>query len=229
MPTEGIKNWPEDESPRERLLKYGPDKLSESQLLAIILATGDKNSGRSALDLGRLLIKEFGSLQDIDACSIAELCAIPGIGLAKASQIKAAFELGKRLLSEKDGVREQFKTSVEVANYYIPRMTNVKKEVFKSLLLNSKNKIIKEVIISEGSLNYSIVHPREAFNPAIKESAAAVIFIHNHPSGDPTPSTEDLEITKRLKKVSEIVGIKLLDHIIIGDNSYFSFVDEQLL
>ena len=229
MPTEGIKNWPKDERPRECLVKYGPDTLSEGQLLAIILATGDKNSGRSALDLGRLLIKEFGSLQAIDGSSMTELCAIPGIGLAKASQIKAAFELGKRLLSEKDRVKGQFRTSAEVANYYIPKMTNVKKDVFKSLLLDSNNKLIKEVIIYEGSLNYSVVHPREAFNPAIKESAAAVIFIHNHPSGDPTPSAEDLEITKRLKKASEIVGIKLLDHIIIGDNSYFSFVDEQLL
>jgi DNA repair protein RadC len=175
------------------------------------------------------LIKEFGNLQAIDSSSINELRTLPGIGLAKACQIKAALELGKRFLSEKSQFKGPFRNSAEVASYYIPRMTNVKKEIFKSLLLDSKNKLIREVIISEGSLNYSIVHPREVFNPAIKESAAAVIFIHNHPSGDPSPSADDLEITKRLKKVSDIVGIKLLDHIIIGNNRYFSFVDEQLL
>jgi len=229
MGNERIKDWPEEERPRERLLKYGSEALSEGQLLAIILGTGDKISGRSALDLGRLLIKEFGSLQALDHSSIRELCALPGIGLAKAAQIKAAFELGKRLLAEKSGKKSRFRSSLEVANYYMPRLSHIRKEIFKSLLLDTKNRLLKEVVISEGSIDSSIVHPREAFNPAIKESAAAVIFLHNHPSGDPSPSKEDIRITQRLKQVSEIIGIRLLDHIIIGAHGYYSFMDEGLL
>lgn len=229
MAPERIKDWPEEERPRERLIRFGPDKLSEAQLLAILLGTGDSSSRQSALDLGRRLMKDFGSLNALDAASIPELIALPGIGEAKAAQIKAALELGKRLLSEGKGPRPQLTTSQEVANRYIPQLQNAKKETFRSLLLDTKNHIIREVVISEGSLSASIVHPREAFIPAIKESAAGIIFVHNHPSGDPAPSPEDLEITHRLVEVGNLVGIKVLDHVIVGNNRYFSFRDENLL
>ena len=224
---EAIKDWPEDERPRERLVKYGAESLSDAQLLAIILRTGNKN--RSAVDLARTLIGKFEDFRSMDSLSISELCKEKGIGTAKAAQIKAAFEMGKRMLSIGSGLKKGFKCSDDVVNYYIPLMINLKKEIFKTVLLDSKNKIIRDVTISEGSLTASIVHPREVFNPAIKNSAAAVILVHNHPSGDPSPSREDIEITQRLVKSSEIVGIKVLDHIIIGDGRHFSFLDKKMI
>jgi DNA repair protein RadC len=224
---ETIKNWPEDERPRERLIKYGAESLSDAQLLAIILRTGNKT--RSAVDLARALIAEFGDFRSMDSLSVSELCNIDGIGAAKASQIKAAFEIGRRMLSGGGGLNKNFRSSDDVVNYYIPLMKNMKKEVFKTILLNSKNKILRDVTVSEGSLTASVVHPREVFKDAIKESAAAVILVHNHPSGDPSPSQEDVEITQRLVKSGEIVGIRVLDHIIIGDGRHFSFLDKKMI
>lgn len=224
-----IKHWPQDERPRERLIKYGADKLSDAQLLAIIIRTGVSTDKKSALDLARELITRFGNFSKMDTISIAELCNVNGIGKAKAVQIKAAMEIGKRMLSQNGDAIIRIRTSKDVVNHYIPLMRNIKKEIFKTILLDGKNKIIKDVTISEGSLTSSIVHPREVFNPAIKESASAIIFIHNHPSGDPTPSKDDIEITHRLIKAGEIIGIKALDHIIIGDGRYFSFVDKEMM
>jgi DNA repair protein RadC len=227
---ETIKDWPEDERPRERLIKYGSESLSDAQLLAIILRTGNKT--RSAVDLARALIGKFEDFRSMDALSISELCKEKGIGAAKAAQIKAAFEIGKRMLSSRSGLKKGFTCSDDVVTYYIPLMKNLKKEIFRTVLLDSKNKILKDVedeIVSKGSLTGSIVHPREVFKTAIKESAAAVILVHNHPSGDPSPSREDIEITQRLVKSGDIVGIKVLDHIIIGDGSHFSFLDKKMI
>jgi DNA repair protein RadC len=227
---EAIKDWPEDERPRERLIKYGAESLSDAQLLAIILRTGNKT--KSAVDLARTLIGRFKDFRSMDALSISELCKEKGIGTAKAAQIKAAFEIGKRMLSSGSGLKKGFTCSEDVVNYYIPLMKNLKKEIFKTVLLDSKNKILKDVedeTVSKGSLTASIVHPREVFKTAIKESAAAVILVHNHPSGDPSPSREDIEITQRLVKSGEIVGIRVLDHIIIGDGSHFSFLDKKMI
>jgi DNA repair protein RadC len=224
-----IKEWPEEERPRERLARWGASTLSETQLLAIILVTGDRVRGLSAVDLARLLLGHFETLRGLDAASVAELCAVNGIGLAKAAQVKAALELGKRLMASGECERPQFRNSRDIFSYYRSLLSNVKKEIFKSILLDSKNRFLKDVTISEGSLTASIVHPREVFQPAIRESAAAIIFVHNHPSGDPTPSGEDLEITRRLVQVGEIIGIKVLDHIIVGDREYVSFVDRGLL
>ena len=224
---EAIKDWPEDERPRERLIKYGAESLSDAQLLAIILRIGNK--AKSAVDLARTLISKFENFRSMDSLSISELCKEKGIGTAKAAQIKAAFEIGKRMLSSNSELKKGFTCSDDVISHYIPLMKNLKKEIFKTVLLDSKNKIIRDVTISEGSLTASIVHPREVFNPAIKNSAAAVILIHNHPSGDPSPSREDIEITQRLVKSGEIVGIKVLDHIIIGDGRHFSFLDKKMI
>jgi DNA repair protein RadC len=226
-----IKEWPEDERPRERLTKLGAESLSEAQLLAIVLATGDASTGQSALDLGRHLMHTFGNLRAIDAASVSELCQTKGIGPAKATALKAALELGKRLLSEPSQRKGKITGPQDVLNYYQPRLQHLRKEIFKVILLDTKHQIQKDVTISEGSLSASLVHPREAFLPAIKESAAAVIFVHNHPSGDPTPSSEDRDLTQRLAEVGRLVGISVLDHIIIGmgNPGYMSFRDAGLL
>ena len=226
-----IKEWPEDERPRERLMKLGAEALSDAQLLAIVLATGESSSGQSALDLAINLVQLFGGLRALDAASIAELCQTKGIGPAKATTIKAALELGKRLSGEPPERRFKVTAPVDLVNYYQPRLQHLRKEVFKAILLDTKHQMLKDVTVSEGSLSASLVHPREAFLPAIKESAAAVIFLHNHPSGDPTPSTEDKELTHRLAEVGRLVGIGVLDHIIIGTGSpgYMSFRDAGLL
>jgi DNA repair protein RadC len=226
-----IKEWPEDERPRERLMKLGADTLSEAQLLAIVLATGEASSGQSALDLAMYLVRTFDGLRALDAASIAELCQIKGIGPAKATTIKAALELGKRLFGEPVQRHLKVTSPLDLVNYFQPRLQHLRKEVFKAVLLNTKHQMLKDVTVSEGSLSASLVHPREAFLPAIKESAAAVIFLHNHPSGDPTPSTEDKELTLRLAEVGQLIGISVLDHIIIGSGSpgYISFRDAGLL
>ncbi|MBI4639287.1 MAG: DNA repair protein RadC [Candidatus Tectomicrobia bacterium] len=224
-----IKDWPEDERPRERLMKYGADLLSDAQLLAIALSTGNSAGGQSALDLARVILDRFGDLSALDSATISELCSIPGIGKAKACQVKAAIEIGKRSLSQRGKMKTKLSTSQDVANYYLPLMSGLKKEVFRSVLLDAKNRLLKDVTISAGSLSNSIVHPREAFVAAIRESAAAVIFLHNHPSGDPTPSEEDIGITRRLIQTGEIIGIRVLDHIIVGDKRYISFLDEGLM
>lgn len=224
-----IKDWPKEDRPRERLVDRGADSLTDAQLLAIILRIGDKATKKSALDIGRELLTTFGDFRQLDLLSVRELCAIKGIGLAKAAQVKAALEIGKRMSSQYGGKKKQFRSSEDVVNYYIPLMRNIRKEIFKIVLLNSKNKILKDIVISQGSLTSSLVHPREVLRPAIKESAASIILIHNHPSGDPTPSRDDIEITHRLKQACDIVGIKVLDHIIIGEKSHFSFVDQKML
>lgn len=226
-----IKDWPENERPRERLTKFGAETLSDAQLLAIVIATGDSSSGQSALDLALTLVQSYGGLRALDAASVTELCQTRGIGPAKATTLKAALELGKRLSGEPSERRFKVTAPADVFNYYQPRLQHLRKEVFKAILLDTKHQMLKDVTVSEGSLSASLVHPREAFLPAIKESAAAVIFLHNHPSGDPTPSTEDKELTQRLAEVGQIVGIHVLDHIIIGTGSpgYMSFRDSGLL
>jgi DNA repair protein RadC len=226
MEYKSIKNWPEDERPRERLLKFGADGMSTAQLLAIILRTGGKN--KSALELAREILMHFNRLKDVEDASIAEFAELKGIGAAKIAQIKAAFELGKRLLSENGNSSAKkpfFKNSQEVYNYCMAKFYGLKKEKFLCMLLDTKNRVFKEAVISEGTLTSSLVHPREVFRCAIKEAAASVLFVHNHPSGDPAPSKDDIDITKRLIETGKIVGINVLDHIIIGDGKYVSIME----
>lgn len=224
-----IKNWPEDERPRERLIKYGEDKLSDASLLGILIGSGDHSAKKNAIDLSRDLLSMFTDFYRIDQASITELCKVKGIGLAKAAQIKAALEVGKRMSSQSSGKKLKMATSRCFVEHFAPFMKNLKKEIVKLVLLNPKLLVIKDLTISEGSLNASILHPREVMIPAIKESAASFAVIHNHPSGDPSPSQQDMEITHRLNKTGQIIGIKMVDHIIIGDNEFFSFADEGLL
>ena len=222
-----VKDWPKDERPRERLLKYGAESLSDAQLLAIILRTG--GGGKGVMALAMELLDRFKELKEIDCASTADLSSVKGLGTAKIAQMKAAFALGKRLMSESLDGNNAFSSSRMVYSYFAPRFKNLKKEVFLSLLLDTKNRLIKEVKVSEGTLTNSLIHPREAFREAIRESAAAVLFVHNHPSGDPEPSRDDIAVTERLKATGDIVGITVLDHVIIGDGTYVSLKEKGIV
>jgi DNA repair protein RadC len=223
-----IKQLPEDERPRERLIRGGEDIVSNAELLGILIGGGTIEE--TAVDLGRRLLQEYGTLRELGTKTIAEMRRVRGIGPARAAQLKAAFEIAKRLMAE--GALDhgrQFCSSRAIFESCHSEMRDIRKEVFKAMLFDSKNHLIKTVQISEGSLTSSLVHPREVYSPAIRESASAVVFIHNHPSGDPTPSKEDIRLTARLKEVGEMVGIRVLDHIVIGEGRYYSFVDEGTL
>ncbi len=224
-----VKEWPEDERPRERLLRYGVDGLSDAQLLAILIRNG--RGGRSAVDLGIELLEKFSGLNGIAQAGVNEIHGengVKGIGPAKIAEIKAAIELGRR--HQKPSLAgAAFCSSGDVVSYYQPRMKDLKKEMFRCALLDTKNKIIRDEVVSIGSLTASIVHPRDTYKSAIRESAAAVIFIHNHPSGDIKPSQEDILLTRRLVQAGEVLGIQVLDHIIIGDGGHFSFRDNGLI
>lgn len=230
MKRDAIRDWPEDERPREKLLKQGADSLTDAELLALILRTGDASAGKSAIDLGRELLASHGSsLRQLAGAELNELRQTKGLGLAKAASIKAAFLLASRFQARPFVTLDRFTSPQQIFEYFHYQLRDTRREVFMVLLLDGKNRIMRKLNISEGSLSQSIVHPREAFAPAVRESAAAVIFIHNHPTGDPAPSREDLEITRRLKEAGEILGIKVLDHVIIGDGNYYSFSESGLL
>lgn len=224
MAYQSIKKWPEGERPRERLLKYGADNVSDAHLLAIILRTG--GGGKSAIDLAMEILNSFGDLKGIENAVAREFISFKGMGNAKVAQLKAALELGRRLLDEPRRNGPVFSTGHDVYTYYCQRLRDLKKEVFRCAMLDAKNRIFRDCRVSEGTLTNTLIHPREAFRDAIKESAASVIFVHNHPSGDPSPSREDISITERLVNVGEIVGIKVLDHVIIGDNRYISMMEK---
>jgi len=223
----GIGQWPETERPRERLLAKGPENLSDAQLLAILLRTGRRDT--SAVQVAMELLHRVGSLAALARSGIEELCGVPGIGPAKVAQLKAALELGKRAMAVPLSTGTRIASSVDLFRHCHPLLRDLKREIFKVILLDAKNTVIKEATVSEGSLTVSIVHPREAFALAVRESAAGVIFLHNHPSGDPTPSTEDRRLTERLVAAGDVLGIRVLDHMVIGDGRYVSFADEGWL
>ena len=224
-----IKNWPAEDRPREKLLDRGVEALTDAELLAIILRTGNASTRESALDHSRILLKQFGGLKGIERAPIGELKAIKGIGPAKTAQLKAGLEIGRRIGQQKWEAGRSMRSSEEVYRHFRERLEREKREIFYVVLLTNKNRKIRDVKISEGSLTATLVHPREVYNPVIRESAAAVIFVHNHPSGDPAPSPEDIEITHRLKEVGKVMGIRVLDHVIIGHDCFYSFSDRKML
>ena len=228
-PYRTIKDWPEEDRPREKLLERGADALTDAELLAILLRTGNASTGENALDHAHLLLKQFGGLRGIDSAPVGELRALKGIGSAKIAQLKAGLEMGRRLGRTRWEAGSPLRSSEDVFRHFRERLQKETHEIFYVILLTNKNRKIREVKISEGSLTASLVHPREVYNPVIRESAAAVIFVHNHPSGDPSPSPEDLEITRRLKEVGELMGVRVLDHVVIGHDHYFSFNDRGML
>ncbi len=224
-----IKDWPEDERPREKLLQRGAQVLSVAELLALVLRTGDATSKMSALDHARLLLEQFGSLQQLAGASLSEVQQVKGIGPAKAAELQAVFEIARRFQEQPLRAGCRYSQPQEVYQHFRGRLADRKRELFIVLLLDSKNRLLREVQISEGSLTASIVHPREVFAAVVRESAAALLLVHNHPSGDPTPSREDREITLRLKEAGELMGVRVLDHIVIGSEGYVSFADRGLL
>lgn len=222
-----IHDLPPAERPRERLQSMGADALSSQEILALILGRGI--SGESVMVTAQRLLYQFESLKGIAAASLEELAGIRGIGLAKACQIKAAIELARRVdgYSESAG-KAPLQTPEAIASLVQVRLKDKKKEYFLAVLLDTRNQLIRVAEISVGSLDSSIVHPREVFKEAISASAASVVFVHNHPSGDIEPSDDDIALTKRLCQVGEIVGIEVLDHIIIGGKSFTSLKRQGL-
>jgi len=210
--------------PREKLLRYGPGILSVQELLAIIIRTGSRDA--NAIQLAESILYQFKDLRGINNAGIEELCnAAAGIGKVKAAEIKAALELGRRL-NQQDSEVVRIKSPQDVAAWVMEELRYLQQEQFRILLLNTKNVIIACEEVSRGSLNSSIVHPREVFARAIRRSAAAIILVHNHPSGDPTPSQEDINITRRLVEVGRLVGIEVLDHLVIGDGVFSSLKEK---
>ena len=224
-----IKEWPEEDRPREKLLARGANSLTEAEILAIILRTGNASTGESAVDHARALLRQFKGLKGIDDAPVGELRAVKGIGPAKIAQLKACLEISRRMGKRKWKVGEPLSSPEDIFRHFQGQLQKRKRENFYVVLLTNKNRKIREVKISEGSLTASLVHPREVYNPVIRESAAAVVFVHNHPSGDPSPSQEDIEITRRLKEVGEVMGIRVLDHVVIGHDRYFSFKERGML
>lgn len=222
-----IKEWPESERPRERLLSEGEEHLSDSELLAIIIGGGTKQE--SAVALAKRLLSRFGSLRRLAQCSTAELGSLPGIGPAKVARIKAALAIARRFATEKVPAGTAIEGSRQLFMHFHERLQGLKKETFYTILLDTKHRMLGEEQVAVGSLSESVVHPREVFKRAIAESAAAVIFVHNHPSGNPDPSPQDRTLTRRLCEAGRLVGIRVLDHLIIGRDCYFSFAEEGLL
>lgn len=222
-----IKDLPQQERPRERLQQLGTGALSNAELLAILLRTGTKEM--SALRLAECLLSCAENLRALPEMTLEELQQIKGIGLAKSVQIKAALELGKRIATSSQEERLQISSPGDAAGLFMEDLRYKKREYFKLVLLDTKNRVIAREQISEGSLNASIVDLRQIFGIALKKSAAAMILAHNHPSGDPAPSHEDLAITRRIKEAGELMGIKVLDHLVIGDGRFLSFKEKGLL
>lgn len=214
-----IKDISKENRPRERFLKHGPQALSESELFAILLRTGSK--GENVIEMSNRLINEFG-LDKLFECSLKELQEIKGIGPSKAMQILAIAEITKRRnLSIKNIKR--ITCAKDVFDIFHERLKDEKQEDFYVLMLNNMNYIVEERLISKGTLDKTLIHPRELFRYAIKNSVSKIILVHNHPDGDPTPSTNDLEITEELAKAGNIIGIKIVDHVIIGKNEKWSW------
>ncbi len=226
--TPNIKDLPTAQRPRERLLAEGGAALSDAELLAIILRSGTPE--HTAIGVAQNLLGRFGNFADLADRSAAEMGIVKGVGPAKAAQIKAALEIGRRLAAQKTGRTDREITdSKDIFETYGPRLRGLRKETFLTVLLDARNIVIRDVPVSVGSLTASVVHPREVFQDAIRDGAASVVCVHNHPSGDPAPSAQDRTITRQLHESSKVLGIRLLDHIIIGHDRYFSFADTGIL
>ena len=215
-----MKDMPADLRPRERLWRYGPEYLSEIELVALLLGSGTGQA--SALELAAQMLSRFDGLPGLAAATCRELAGVRGVGPARAALIQAAVQLGRRLANQPTRTRPVIKGPNDVVALMMEEMRGLDREHFRALLLNTKNQVLGVDRIAVGTLNESTVHPREIFKNAVKMSAAGVVLVHNHPSGDPTPSRNDREITKRLVRAGEIIGISVLDHVVIGDNSYVS-------
>lgn len=227
-----IREWDAKERPRERALARGPDTLTDAELVGLIFRSGTRTKAGSvsAVQLGRALLQTFGSLRDVSRRELRELMRVAGIGPAKAVQLSAAFEIGRRVEAQHSSAeRVQICSPDDVAAVYVPRLRDLPREVFDIVLLNTANVIMGDFRVSEGGLASSIVEPRAIFRKAILENAAAVICVHNHPSGNPEPSREDIRITRQLVEAGKLMGIPIHDHLIVAGNGYTSMAERQLL
>ena len=215
-----IRDLPASERPRERLEQYGPESLSTAELLAIVLRVGSR--GESAVRLAERLLSEFGGLAGIARARIPQLSALPGVGLAKAAQLKAAFELGKRLATSVDGPKAVVGGASDAAALVMEDLRHRQQECLAAIFLDTRNQVICVRILTVGTLTGSPAHPREVFREALAQGCASLIVCHNHPSGDPTPSKDDIALTARLVQAGELMGVPLVDHIVIGGGRYVS-------
>jgi len=224
----GIKNWPKDDRPREKLLKKGARALTNSELLAILLRTGIK--GSSAIDLARKVMKKFGTFRNMLHVDVRDWKEFKGIGNAKVAHIQAALEIGKRFREDEVSTGKQKVSSAkDIVDILMPQMRDLKTEVFKVVYLDSNNRIIDIADTATGTVNHAMPIVREIIHSALQKFAVSIVCVHNHPSGNITPSSQDKKFTKELSDAGRLMEIKLVDHIIIGDNSYYSFADEGIL
>jgi DNA repair protein RadC len=221
-----IHDFPIDERPRERLHNYGATALSNAELLAILLRVG--SPGENAVALGTRLLTEFGGLAGLAKASFHELASIKGLGLAKTAQLKAALELGRRLLLLSPDARPQITSPVDVANLLMLEMGSLEQENLRTLLLDTKNRVLDSPTIYVGNVNSSIIRVSEIFREAVRQNATALILAHNHPSGDPTPSPEDVEVTRSVVEAGALLGIEVLDHLVIGHQRFVSLKERGL-
>lgn len=221
-----VHDLPKSERPRERLQKHGAEALSSQELLALIIGRGV--SKKSVMTIAQELLSKFGNIKAISEATLEELSQIKGIGFAKAAQLKASFELARRK-DEHDGERLSVKSHQDVIKVVRQKLKDKKKEHFLILCLDTRNNLKKISTISTGTLDANLVHPREVFKEAIQSLSSSIILVHNHPSGNPEPSEADIDITKRIMETGKIVGINVLDHIIVGDNTSFSFKEKGIV
>jgi len=222
-----VRELPPEERPRERLAKLGPDALKDAELIAVIIRSGTREVG--AVALAEKVIRKFSDLRGVARASIEELRGVKGLGEVKAIEIKAALELGKRLAVHTADLRPKISCAEDVARLLMIAFKDCEVEVFKALLMNTKNEVMKTVDVSRGSLDASVALPREVFRQAVRDGAAAIIVCHNHPSGDPEPSRADVALTRRLHESGELIGIPLLDHVVFGDGRYVSLKERNLM
>ncbi len=219
--------FPSEDRPREKLLQRGAEVLGTNELLAVLLGTGTRSM--SALDLANQILHTAGGLRELAQLSPGRLARLRGVKAARTARLMAALELGRRVVAEPDSPRPSFRTPEEAGRYLLPRFAVRPVEEFGLLILDTRNRLKKLRIISKGNLNGSLVHPREVYQEAVSLRAAGLILFHNHPSGDPTPSRQDLELTTRLRDAGRIMGIEILDHIIVGAGCFLSFKEKGLL
>ena len=223
----GIKKWPKDERPREKLFKYGEHTLTNAELLAILFRSGVK--GASAVDLARQVMAHFKTFRNMSHTDISEMRKFKGLGEAKIAQLRASFEIARRFMSEPKKTSGSIKSPKDAIELFMPRLRDIKKEVFQVLLLNSKNNIIEIAEIEEGTVDQANPQIREIALKALQKFAVSIIAVHNHPSGDPEPSREDEAFTRNLATACRALQINVLDHIIIGDNRHYSFAEHKHL
>jgi DNA repair protein RadC len=222
-----VRELPEEERPRERLANLGAEALRDAELLAVLFRSGTRDTG--AVALADEVIRQFGDLRGVARASLEELQQVKGLGQVKAIEIKAALELGKRLAVFTDRTRPKINKAQDLVDLLMVRFKECETEVFKAVLLNTKNEVLKVVDISSGGLDATVAMPRDVFRQAVRDGATGVIVCHNHPSGDPEPSRDDRSLTDRLREAAEVLGIRLLDHVVFGDGRFVSFQERGLL